>query len=96
MSAQVLVSNDKSHAYGRTTSVWLGYGVHLAELSPAKAREALDALRAFTIRLAAVVDFAEQVAADDFEGDPEIAAADREAETRRTRAIVEASQDGTR
>lgn len=83
MTAQVVVTNDKAQAYGRETRVWLGYGVHLAEISPAKAREALDAMRAFTVRLAAVVDLAEQIAADDFDGDPEIAAADREAGDRR-------------
>ncbi|MEU6373962.1 hypothetical protein [Streptomyces sp. NPDC046909] len=92
MTAQVIVNNDKAQAYGRETKVWLGYGVHLAELPPAEARRALDALRGFTVRLAAVVDFAEQVAADDFAGDPEIAAADREAEARRVRAITEGTR----
>lgn len=92
MTAQVIVNNDKAQAYGRETKVWLGYGVHLAELPPDEARRALDALRGFTVRLAAVVDFAEQVAADDFAGDPEIAAADREAEGRRVRAITEGTR----
>jgi len=82
MTAQVVVSNDLPQAYGRHTSVWLGYGVHLAELTPGKAREALDSLRAFVARLEPVVDFAAQVAADDFPGDPEIARLDREAEDR--------------
>lgn len=84
MTVQVVVNNDKAQAYGRQTSVWLGYGLHLAELSPAKAREALDALRAFTDQLAQVVDDAEQIAADDFDGDPEIARLDTEAQDRRT------------
>ena len=59
------------------------------ELTPAQAREALDAMRDFLPRLEAVVAFAEQEAAGDFEGDPEIARLDREAEARRIRAITE-------
>jgi len=94
MTAQVVVASDKAQAYGRETRVWLGYGVHLAEISPAEARRALDALRAFTVRLAAVVDFAEQVAADDFAGDAEIARLDREADHRRWEAIAETRRDG--
>lgn len=90
MTAQVVVSSDKAQAYGRQTRVWLGYGVHLAEASPARAREALDALRAFTTRLSAVVDLAEQVAADDFSGDPEIARLDTDATTARIKRINEA------
>lgn len=82
MTAQVIVNDYRAQAYGRRTQVWLGYGVHLAEISPAEARRALDAMRAFTVRLAAVVDLAEQVAADDFAGDAEIARLDREAEGR--------------
>lgn len=89
MTAQVVVNNEKAQAYGRQTRVWIGYGVHLAEVSPARAREALDALRAFTVRLAAVVDLAEQVAADDFSGDPEIARLDAEATDRRVRVVTE-------
>lgn len=96
MTAQVVVNNDKAQAYGRQTKVWLGYGVHLAELPTAKAREALDAMRAFTVRLAAVVDLAEQVAADDFAGDKEIARLDTEATDRRIRAVDEARGDGAR
>lgn len=83
LTAQVVVINDKPQAYGRETRVWLGYGVHLAELSPAKARQALDAMRAFTDQLAQVVDDAERIAADDFDGDPEIARLDMEAQDRR-------------
>lgn len=89
MTAQVVVNNDKAQAYGRVTKLWLGYGVHLAEISPAEARRALDAMRAFTVRLAAVVDLAEQTAADDFSGDLEIARRDTEATNRRVRAITE-------
>jgi len=96
MSAQTVVSNDQAQAYGRRTNVFLGYGVHLAEISPAEARRALDAMRAFTVRLAAVVDFAEQTAADDFAGDAEIARLDREADARRRAAIDEARGDGAR
>lgn len=83
LTAQVVVTCDKPQAYGRHTKVWLGYGVHLAELSPAKARQALEAMRAFTDQLAQVVDDAEQVARDDFDGDPEIARLDTEATDRR-------------
>jgi hypothetical protein len=89
LTAQTVVVNDKSQAYGRRTAVWLGYGVHLAELSPTEARAALDSLRAFTVRLAAVVDFAEQTAAEDFAGDPEIACLDSEATERRVRTVSE-------
>jgi hypothetical protein len=83
LSAQVVVSNDKPQAYGRRTQVWLGYGVHLGELSPAEAREALEEMRGFVNRLEHVVKQAEEIARDDFEGDPEIARLDREAEDRR-------------
>ncbi|QJS13223.1 hypothetical protein HKX69_30055 [Streptomyces argyrophyllae] len=65
LTAQVIVHNEQDDPRGRETQVWLGYGVHLAEISPAQARQALDSLRAFTTRLAAVVGLAEQVAADD-------------------------------
>ncbi|MCZ4605343.1 hypothetical protein O3S80_16630 [Streptomyces sp. Lzd4kr] len=92
LSAHVVVINDKPQAYGRTTSVWINYGVHTGELTPAKAREALEAMRGFVSRLAAVVNDADRIAADDFAGDPEIAAADREAEDRRIRAITEARE----
>lgn len=89
MTAQTVVVNDQAQAYGRRTSVWLGYGVHLAELSPAEARKALDSMRAFVTRLSAVVDFAEQTAAEDFAGNPEVARLDREADDRRVRAAAE-------
>lgn len=87
LSAQVVVSNDKPQAYGRRTQVWLGYGVHLGELSPAEAREALEEMRGFVNRLEHVVKQAEEIARDDFEGDPEIARLDREAEDRRIQMI---------
>lgn len=87
LTAQVVVVNEKPQAYGRATQLWLGYGVHLAELTPAQARKALDELRAFTVRLAAVVDVAEQIAADDFAGDPEVARLDTEATDRRIAAV---------
>ncbi|MGW1808257.1 hypothetical protein [Streptomyces sp. NPDC002078] len=89
LGAQVVVSEYRSQAYGRHTRVWLNYGRTVGELSPTEAREALEAMRAFLPQLEAVVAFAEQEAASDFEGDPEIAAADREAEDRRIRAITE-------
>ncbi len=83
LTAQTVVASDKAQAYGRQTRVWLGYGVHLADVTPAKAREALAALRDFTDGLEKVVEFAEQVAADDFAGDEEVARLDMEAQERR-------------
>ncbi|MGW4541609.1 DUF6907 domain-containing protein [Streptomyces chartreusis] len=68
MTAQVVLNGDEGEGFGRETRVWLGYGVHLAEISPAQARKALDSMRAFVTQLSAVVDFADQVAADDYPG----------------------------
>ncbi|MCM2515793.1 hypothetical protein NC658_21430 [Streptomyces griseoincarnatus] len=87
LSAQVVMSNDKPQAYGRHTQVWLGYGLHLGELTTADARDALEEMRSFVNRLEHVVKQAEEVGRDDFEGDPEIARLDREAEHRRIQAI---------
>ncbi|MDQ0933327.1 DUF6907 domain-containing protein [Streptomyces turgidiscabies] len=92
LSAQVVVSNDKPQAYGRRTQVWLGYGVHLGELSPAEARESLEEMRGFVYRLEHVVKQAEEIARDDFEGDPEIARLDREAGDRRIQVILSSPQ----
>lgn len=89
LSAETVVTCDKPQAYGRETRVLLGYGVHLAELSPARARQALEAMRGFVEQLAAVVDDADRVALDDFAGDPEIAQADCDAEAARRRRITE-------
>lgn len=91
LSAQVVVMNDRAQAYGRETRVWLSSGVHLAEISPAKAREALEAMRGFVSQLEAVVDDADRIAADDFAGDPEIARLDTEAADARVKRITEAS-----
>lgn len=90
MTAQVVVNNDKSQAYGRQTRVWLGYGVHLAELSPAKARKALEEMRVFVGRLEAVVQGAEAIAEGDFAGDPEVARLDTEATDARVKRVTEA------
>lgn len=87
LSAETIVVNDKPQAYGRETRVLLGYGVQLAELTPADTRRALEAMRRFVTQLETVVDQADQIAADDFPGDPEIAQADREATDRRTKRI---------
>jgi hypothetical protein len=46
-------------------------------------------MRSFVTRLEAVVGMAEESAAGDFEGDPEIARLDYEAETRRIRELAE-------
>ncbi|MFJ3229795.1 hypothetical protein [Streptomyces sp. NPDC086787] len=96
MTAQVIVHNDKPAAYGRSTQVWIGYGVHLAEVSPAKAREALDAMRGFVSQLETVVMQAEQSATADFPGDPEVARLDREAEQRRVHGITGDQPGGAR
>ncbi|MFF4356898.1 hypothetical protein [Streptomyces sp. NPDC001604] len=89
LAAQMVVSEYRPQAYGRHTNVWLHYGRTTGTLTPAKAREALEAMRTFVERFAAVVDLAEETAAGDFNGDPEIERLDREAEGRRIRAITE-------
>lgn len=91
LAAQVVVINDKPQAYGRETRVWLDYGTTTGELSPAEARQTLEAMREFVAQFEAVVAHAEECAADDFEGDPEIARLDHEAWSRRIRSIAEAS-----
>ncbi|OQD52727.1 hypothetical protein BM536_031955 [Streptomyces phaeoluteigriseus] len=90
LAAQVVISSDKPQAYGRQTRVWLDYGTTTGELSPAEARQALEAMRGFVADLESVVVRAEESAADDFDGDPEIARLDSEATNRRIRAITEA------
>ncbi|WP_075694001.1 DUF6907 domain-containing protein [Streptomyces acidiscabies] len=87
LSAQVVVHNDRPQAYGRHTKLWLHYGLTTGELTPARAREVLTEMRGFCAELEAVVDDAEVIGADDFEGDPEVARLDQEAEDRRIRAI---------
>ncbi|MGV9755397.1 DUF6907 domain-containing protein [Streptomyces tricolor] len=87
LGAQIVVDNYKSQAYGRHTSVWLHLGTTTGTLTPGQAREALTAIRGFVAEFEAVVDQAEALAADDFDGDPEIARLDREADNRRTSAI---------
>ncbi|MFH9941317.1 hypothetical protein ACH4OT_18600 [Streptomyces murinus] len=94
LGAQIVVSNERSQAYGRYTSVWLHLNATTGTLTVAEAREALTAIRGFAAEFEAVVDSAEVIAAADFDGDPEIAAADREADDRRIRAITERLQQG--
>ncbi|MGQ4358897.1 DUF6907 domain-containing protein [Streptomyces sp. SAS_272] len=91
LTAETVVMNDKQQAYGRETRVLLGYGVQLAELTPARTRQVLEALRGFAAELEAVCDQADEIAEDDFEGDPEIAAAHEEAEARRIQRITGAA-----
>lgn len=91
LAAEVVVADYRSQAYGRHTQVWLHNGPTTGELTPAEAREALEAMRGFIPKLEAVIALAEKTAADDFEGDPEIARADHEAEDRRLKAITEAA-----
>jgi hypothetical protein len=80
LAAKVVVIGYRQQAYGRRTQVWLEYGRTTGSLTPAKAREVLAAMRDFCDQLEAVIDLADKAAADDFDGDPEIAAADRAAE----------------
>ncbi|MCZ9352957.1 hypothetical protein NGM36_24840 [Streptomyces mutabilis] len=82
LAAKTVVINDKPQAYGRETRVWLDFGTSTGELTPTEARKALVAMRGFVIELECLVDQAEKIAADDFEGDPEIARLDREAQDR--------------
>ncbi|MEU0069549.1 hypothetical protein ABZ027_08390 [Streptomyces sp. NPDC006332] len=89
LAAQMVVSDYRPQAYGRRTEVWLSYGTTVGSLTPAKARNALEAMRSFVDQLEAVVDLAEETAASDFEGDPEVARLDREAEARRIAAVTE-------
>lgn len=96
LAARIVLSNDKAQAYGRETRVWLDYGTTTGELTAAKAREVLTAMRGFVTELEAVVDQAEEIAKDDFEGDPEVARLDREAGDRhiaRRTAELEAKSD---
>lgn len=86
LAAQMVVSDYRSQAYGRRTEVWLSYGTSIGSLTSAKAREVLAAIKRFVPQLEAVVDLAEESAAGDFEGDPEIARLDQEAEQRRIEA----------
>lgn len=89
LGAEVVVTDYRSQAYGRQTEVWISYGITTGSVSPAKAREVLAAMRGFVYQLEAVVDLADRIAEDDFEGDPEIARLDREATDRRIRAVDE-------
>jgi hypothetical protein len=91
LAAQMVVSDYRPQAYGRHTSVWLHYGRTVGTLTPARGRQVLASMRAFTDLLEAVVDLAEETAAGDFEGDPEIARLDAEYEARRIAAITKAS-----
>ncbi|GHC27034.1 MULTISPECIES: hypothetical protein [Streptomyces rochei group] len=66
LAAEVVIHAEEP-GYGRKTEVWLSYGVHTGELSPAQGREALKAMREFADRYEQLLDFADQVAADDAE-----------------------------
>lgn len=86
LGAQIVVDNERSQAYGRHTRVWLHLGTTTGTLTVAQARKALTAIRGFAAEFEAVVDSAEAIADDDFDGDPEIARLDRDAEGRRIAA----------
>ncbi|MFJ2007377.1 hypothetical protein [Streptomyces chartreusis] len=90
LAAKAVITDYRSQAYGRRTEVWLDYGRTTGTLTPAKARDVLAAMAGFCAQFEAVIELAEHEAASDFEGDPEIAAADREAEDRSIRATTEA------
>ncbi|MET9830106.1 hypothetical protein ABZ078_12480 [Streptomyces sp. NPDC006385] len=94
LAAKAVVLGYRSQAYGRRTQVCLDYGGSCGSLTPPQAREVLAAMRAFTDQFEAVIEIAAESAAGDFEGDPEIAAADEEAEKRRTRRISEGHGKG--
>nr|WP_119589732.1 hypothetical protein [Streptomyces scabiei] len=89
LAAQITVSDYRPQAYGRKTTVWIHYGTHTGEVAPATARQLARELRQFAGELEALSDRAEKIAAGDFEGDPEIAQLDSEAEQRRIRRITE-------
>lgn len=90
LETKVVVSEYRPQAYGRTTEVYLDYGRATGALSPAEARKVLEAMRAFLPQFEAVIALAEQSAAGDFEGDPQVARLDEEYQARRFRAIAEA------
>jgi hypothetical protein len=94
LAVKTVVTNDKPQAYGRKTQVWLDYGRSIGELSPAEGREVLEAMRAFVPLFEIVVEQAERSARDDFEGDPEIARLDQEADYRRAQAITARNRAG--
>ncbi|WP_327662451.1 MULTISPECIES: hypothetical protein [unclassified Streptomyces] len=90
LAAEIVVNDYRSQAYGRRTELWLHNDRDTVELTPAEARVRLRDARAFLDRFELLIDHAETVAAGDFEGDPEVYAADREAEDRRIKAISKA------
>ncbi|WP_199845138.1 DUF6907 domain-containing protein, partial [Streptomyces scabiei] len=89
LAAQITVTNYRPQAYGRRTAVWIHYGVHTGEVAPATARQIAREMRQFAGELEALSDRAEKIAVGDFEGDPEIARLDAEAEQLRIRRITE-------
>ncbi|MGW5335368.1 hypothetical protein [Streptomyces bauhiniae] len=94
LAARAVVLDDErtTAAFGRRTEVWLDYGTTSGSLTPAEAREVLEAMRDFLPRLEAVIEIAEREAADDFPGDPELARLHLEAEDLRIKAITEGAQ----
>ncbi|MFJ9667362.1 hypothetical protein ACIRPP_22580 [Streptomyces sp. NPDC101219] len=88
LAAQIVVHDYRAQAYGRTTEMWLHYGVHTGALAPSAARDVAVEGIAFFERLLALCDRADVIARGDFEGDPEVARCDREAEDARIREIT--------
>ncbi|MFE1250500.1 hypothetical protein [Streptomyces sp. NPDC058741] len=52
---------------GRFTELWFHHGTSTGTVTPAKAREIAQELRAFAARLEALSDVADEIAADDYE-----------------------------
>lgn len=92
LAAQAVVIEDQPEAFGRRTEVWLHMGSITGGLDVVKARRTLAEMRAFLPKLEAVIALAEEQAAGDYAGDPELAAIYREAEDRRIKAISAGAQ----
>lgn len=90
LAAQMVVMDHRSQAYGRRTELWLHMGTTTGALTPSEARTAVAEARAFFDKFEVLIALAEREATGDFEGDPEIAAADSDALDRRIRGAAEA------
>lgn len=77
---------------GRFTEMWFRHGDTTGTVTPAKAREIAAEMRSFAARLDALCDVADEIAADDFQLDPEASRLKREELDRRIRAVNEASE----
>lgn len=93
-AAEIVVADGKclpdETVDGRFTQMWVSHGTSTGEMSPAEAREIVQTARDFADRLEALCDRADEIAADDYQLDPEASRLKREAEDRRIRAVTEA------